>query len=229
MATEAWKLIWKVCYITGFIFSSCQFVTNNWNKNQQNLNCSTAKETAVCECYRISEILFFEKINMYFRKKIHLQKNFICQKDWIVFTSFWKKVYNTWKNVEFCGSTILRQCFSIYGNFDPQGIYGDNEKHFFVTTRGCYWHLLDRNQRCCSTSYTRQPHNKELCGPQCQERQGWLSLFWKNWFDEFQLKMGFAFIDFPSHDFHQKCSGGRLQAGSGCALRQCYFNNSLTL
>lgn len=144
----AWKLISKVYYTTGLIFSSCQFVSNNCNKNQLNLNSSLAKETAVCEW--VGGV--FLKTNHYWRKIFFIWKNFIWPKKKIrlrIISCILEK--NIWKKSGFCYySNIFRQCFSSWGNFDPQGdVWQYLEVFLFVTTGGCYWHLAGRDQTCC--------------------------------------------------------------------------------
>ena len=50
--------------------------------------------------------------------------------------------------------------------------FSNAEIFLVVTTEmGCYWHLEDRDQACCYTTYNAQdsPQNKELSHPKCQE------------------------------------------------------------
>lgn len=61
-----------------------------------------------------------------------------------------------------------------WGNFVPQGTFGDTWKHFWLLQPGglCSWHLVERGQGCHQTPSRARgtARNKELSCP--KERQG---------------------------------------------------------
>lgn len=144
MATEAWKLISKVYYTIGFIFSSCQFVNDNSHKNQQNPSSSPAKETAVCQCWRFLGMLFFEKNNLYFKKTISvylLIKSSLDKKDLNSFPEFWKINICLWKTWDLVVPIFLGSVFQSWVIWPPPHIQGEVRQYLetflFFTSKGC--------------------------------------------------------------------------------------------